>query len=123
MFRRLGETLTILRILRRLSQSELARRAGIKATQVSRYETGQVQPQLRQLERLLDALEVGLPEFLFTLVHVERTLEILESCRRTPEETLVRDAVTTYWNEVTDLHLRVSQAVEQVIEEEIRKDA
>lgn len=115
MFERLGETLTVLRVLRRMSQSELAGRAGIRATQVSRYETGQVQPQLPQLERLLDALEVGLPEFLFALLHVERTVRVMETARRLPAETLVRDAVTAHWDRISDLHLRVAQQVEQVI--------
>lgn len=117
MFQRLGETLTVLRVLRRMSQSELAERAGIRATQVSRYETGQVQPQLAQLERLLDALEVGLPEFLFALLHVERTVRVMEASERLPAETLVRDAVTAHWDRVADLHLRVAQQVEEVIRE------
>lgn len=116
-FDRLGETLTVLRVLRRMSQTELARRAGIRATQVSRYETGQVQPQFAQLERLLDALEVGLPEFLFALLHVERTVQVMETAGRSPAETLVRDAVTAHWNQVTDLHLRMAREVERVLQE------
>ena len=117
MFDRLGDTLTVLRILQRLSQAEVAAEAGIKATQVSRYETGQVLPQLPQLERLLDALGVDLPAFLFALLHVERTVRYLEQAERLPAETIIRDAVAAHWARVTDLHLSVAQAVAEVIEE------
>lgn len=118
MFERLGEVLTVLRLLRRMSQGELAERAGIRATQVSRYETGQVQPQLAQLEKLLVALEVGLPEFLFTLLHVERLLRVLDATERLPEETMVRDAVTAHWNRISDHQLRVVERMGEVIREE-----
>ena len=121
-FDRLGETLTVLRVLRRMSQSELARRAGIRATQVSRYETGQVQPQFTQLERLLDALGVGLPEFLFALLQVERTVEMMELAERSPAEALVRDAVTAHWTRITDLHLRMAQEVQRVLREEMETE-
>lgn len=120
MFDRLGEALTVLRILQRLSQAELAQRAGIKATQVSRYETGQVLPQLPQLERLLDALEVGLPQFLYTLLHVERVARLLDDPLPTDgraAESLVRHAVTAHWNQISDLHLRLAQRVAGVVEE------
>lgn len=117
MFDRLGATLTVLRILQSLSQAELASKAGIKATQVSRYETGQVLPQLPQLERLLNALGVGLPEFLFALLHVERVVGLMETAEKLPAETMVRDAVAAHWNRVSDLHLRVAQNVEEAIRE------
>lgn len=67
MFDRLGETFVVLRLLRGLSQAELASRAGIRPNQISRYETGQVLPQLEQLGRLLAALDVD--EVDFVLFH------------------------------------------------------
>lgn len=119
MFDRLGETLLILRVLRGMSQAELAGEAGIRSSQVSRYETGQVQPQLRQLERLLDALEVELPEMLFALLHVERLVRVLESAdSRTPAEALVRDSVAAHRDGILDLHLRMAEAVERAFRED-----
>jgi transcriptional regulator with XRE-family HTH domain len=120
MFDRLGETLTVLRLLRRLSQAQLAERAGIRSNQISRYETGQVLPQLAQLERILTALDVGMPELLFTLEHLERTARVLEDADRLPAEAiLVRDAVMAYWTDVTDLHLRISRQVAKVVSENL----
>lgn len=120
MFDHLGDALMVLRMLRRLSQAELAERAGIKATQVSRYETGQVLPQLPQLARLLNALGVGLPGFLFTLLHVERCARAVEEAEPLPAETIVRDAVTAQWNRVADLHLSIAEQVARVVEERLQ---
>jgi len=63
-FDHLGKSLVMLRMMLGLSQAELAARAGIRPNQVSRYETGQVLPQLEQLGRLLDALGVDDVDFL-----------------------------------------------------------
>lgn len=65
----LGVTLTIVRVIHGESQAEVAARAGIRPNQVSRYETGQVLPQLPQLARLLDAL--GVTEVDFLLFHAQ----------------------------------------------------
>jgi transcriptional regulator with XRE-family HTH domain len=62
-FGTLGKSLVMLRVLRGLSQAEVAQRAGIRPNQISRYETGQVLPQLEQLARLLDALGIGEVDF------------------------------------------------------------
>ncbi|HMB53453.1 MAG TPA: helix-turn-helix transcriptional regulator [Thermoanaerobaculia bacterium] len=118
-FDRLGETITVLRLLRRLSQGELAERAGIRPNQISRYETGAVQPQLAQLERILEALDVGIAEFLFTMNHLDRTARLLEQSDAMPqEEELARRAVIAYWENVTDLHLRISREAMRVVSEE-----
>jgi len=127
-FDRLGDAISVLRLLRRLSQAELAERAGIRPNQISRYETGAVQPQLAQLERILAALDVGLAEFLFTMNHLDRTARLLAESDALPqEEELVRGAVIAYWENVTDLHLRMSrEAVRAVTEQlsgEVREEA
>lgn len=62
-FAGLGTCLVMLRVQRGLTQAELAARARIRPNQVSRYETGQVYPQLPQLGRLLDALAIDLVDF------------------------------------------------------------
>ena len=115
MFDRLGETFIVLRMLRGLSQAELARRAGIRPNQVSRYETGQVLPQLGQLEKILGALDVGLAELLFAMGHLDRTARLLDDRGKLPGEAIARDAVQHYWQEVTDLHLRLSREVLRVV--------
>jgi transcriptional regulator with XRE-family HTH domain len=73
-FGHLGKALVMMRVMQGLSQSELAARAGIRPNQVSRYETGQVLPQLEQLARLLEALEVT--EVGFVLFHA-RVAELI----------------------------------------------
>ena len=46
------------RELRELNQGDLARRAGLQASAVSHFETGQRKPSFDNLKRLADALEV-----------------------------------------------------------------
>jgi len=63
----LGVTLQVLRLLKGHSQAATARRAGIRANQVSRYETGQVLPQLGQLAKILDALELDVLDLVISM--------------------------------------------------------
>jgi transcriptional regulator with XRE-family HTH domain len=53
-----ARSLKILRIARGLTQRQLAQRAGLAAAQVSRYETGAVEPRFLTLKRLLEALDL-----------------------------------------------------------------
>jgi transcriptional regulator with XRE-family HTH domain len=55
----LAVTLSILRIVRRWSQSELAEAAGVTNSAISDYERGKVDPQTQTLQKLIRAL--GLP--------------------------------------------------------------
>lgn len=55
-----------------MSQYELAKRAGIRQNQISRYETGAVIPQITQLERIFDGLGIGYVEFFYVVSAVER---------------------------------------------------
>ncbi len=57
---RFGANLLRVRQARRLSQENLAERAGIHRTQISMLETGRRQPMLETLIRLAAALEVPL---------------------------------------------------------------
>lgn len=123
MFECFGQVIMVLRNLKGLSQAELAQLAGIKATQVSRYETGQVLPQLPQVSRLLSALGVGLPEFFYTLLHVKRIAHFVEEeAGRLPAETIARDSLMGYWREVTEGQLEVAGKVRRLIEEELGSD-
>ena len=63
----LDAVLRDLRIERGLTQAELAGRAGVSKSMLSLYERGKQRPQLDTLERLLDALDVGLADLVTRL--------------------------------------------------------
>ena len=67
MFANLPRTLARCRELRRKSQAELARAAGIGKSQWSKYESGKELPKLESLERVLAVLDMGSLEFFYTL--------------------------------------------------------
>jgi len=69
MFAELGQTLRTLRESKDLSQGELARRAGMGKSQVSKYENGKELPKLDSLERLLEVLGAE-PLTLFYTAHL-----------------------------------------------------
>jgi transcriptional regulator with XRE-family HTH domain len=66
-FQNLGPALRLLRELRRLSQAEVARRAGIGKSQISKYEGNRDLPKLDSLERVLQVLDYR-PDTLFSVV-------------------------------------------------------
>jgi transcriptional regulator with XRE-family HTH domain len=70
----LAASLSILRTIRRWSQSELAEAAGITNSAVSDYERGKVDPQTQTLQRLVRAL--GLP-----LSALDQTLAFIQIIR------------------------------------------
>lgn len=117
-FEHLGLTLTVLRLYRGLSQGELAERSGIRSNQISRYETGQVLPQLQQLGRILDGLSVDLAELLLALDAVSRLARHLDAADRPPVEAVVRRSVATYWGEVSKRQLELTRQVCRLLEQE-----
>ena len=70
LFAGLGVALRTLRLLRGLKQMELADKAGLSKGTLSQFETGQREPSLRSLGRLLEALECDLYELQDMLVLV-----------------------------------------------------
>jgi transcriptional regulator with XRE-family HTH domain len=74
MFLNLGPTLRLLRESRGLSQAELARRAGLGKSQVSKYEKGKEVPKLGSLERLLRVLDCRQDAFFATLALLDTAL-------------------------------------------------
>ena len=72
MFRHLGLTLALLRGLRRRSQTDVAREAGIGKSQLSKYEGGKELPKLDSLAKILDVLDVTPLGFFYTLDLIER---------------------------------------------------
>jgi transcriptional regulator with XRE-family HTH domain len=67
MWRNLGQALSLVRQIRRRSQTSVANEAGLGKSQLSKYETGRELPKLESLEKVLNALDVGPYEFFYTL--------------------------------------------------------
>lgn len=65
--------------LKRISQAELARRAGMSPSQLSRYLSGQTAPQFQQITRLIDGLTVSDLAFWWTVSRVEEVERALVS--------------------------------------------
>ena len=58
-----GERLQSIRKLKGLSQRELAKRAGVTNSTISLIESGQMNPSVGALKRILDGIPMGLAEF------------------------------------------------------------
>ena len=69
MFEHLGLALRALRELAEMSQAELARRAGLGKSQLSKYERGRELPKLESLRKILTALDSD-PLALFYVAHL-----------------------------------------------------
>jgi transcriptional regulator with XRE-family HTH domain len=70
----LGERLRFVREHRKLSQRELAKRSGVTNSTISLIESGQMNPSVGALKRILDGIPMGLAEF-FAL-EPERQLKV-----------------------------------------------
>src|SRR3954452_18966074 len=92
LFSNLGSTLALLRDLRGLSQSAVARQAGIGKSQLSKYESGKEKPKLESLSKLLAVLDVQPLQFFFALELVERCSAIVATGQPDP-----RDSLETVW--------------------------
>jgi transcriptional regulator with XRE-family HTH domain len=124
MFDHLGDALTVLRLLRRLSQTELAELAGIQSNQVSRYEKGTVQPQLGQLAKLLTALGVDLTDLVFALASVQRLQgKLISAADRESPERLATQAAVVYWQQTVDRHVAVADQVARLVQQRLGGDA
>ena len=60
-----------------MNQAELAERSGISKSQLSRYLAGKATPQLRQIHRLVDALEVRDLTFWYTVSELQSLERVL----------------------------------------------
>ena len=58
----LGERIAHFRKLHQWNQSQLAEKLGVRASNISRWETDKVRPNLGTLEKIADALGIGLEE-------------------------------------------------------------
>ena len=78
MFRNLGPALRLMREERGLSQSALARAAGIGKSQLSKYESGRERPKLDSLEKLLTVLSIRVADFFAVVSLIDRELERID---------------------------------------------
>ena len=119
MFINLGRTLGLLRELRGKSQANVARKAGIGKSQISKYETGKELPKLDSLEKVLKALEVGHFEFFYTLYLVDCRAADLARGDGEPEDDPERLGGKTWPEEQLYLppllkgHLLLSESTDQ----------
>ncbi len=74
MFRNLGPALRLMREERGLSQSALARAAGIGKSQLCKYESGRERPKLDSLEKLLTVLAIRGADFFAVVSLIDREL-------------------------------------------------
>jgi transcriptional regulator with XRE-family HTH domain len=74
MFRNLGPALRLMREERGLSQSALAKAAGIGKSQLSKYESGRERPKLDSLEKLLTVLAIRVADFFAVVSLIDREL-------------------------------------------------
>src|SRR6476659_230610 len=81
----LAVTLSILRTIRRWSQSQLAEAAGVTNSAISDYERGKVDPQSQTLQKLVRAL--GLP-----LSALDQTQEFIMKMRAQMDASIEEDA-------------------------------
>ncbi len=65
MFKHLGLSLMVMRELKGVSQAELARKAGVGKSQLSKYENGKELPKLDSLQKVLEALEADSLAFFY----------------------------------------------------------
>jgi transcriptional regulator with XRE-family HTH domain len=89
LFQNLGNTLALVRNLRRKTQTEVAQEAKIGKVQLSKYENGRELPRLDVLGRLLTALKISIHEFLYTLALVDERMALLSSSETPVERSLL----------------------------------
>jgi transcriptional regulator with XRE-family HTH domain len=89
LFQNLGNTLVLIRNLRRKSQAQVAQETGIEKRQLSKYENGKELPGLDVLDRLLTVLDVSLHELFFTLALVDERAALLSSSGVSAQRSLL----------------------------------
>ena len=104
MFANLPRTLARCRKLRRKSQAELARAAGIGKSQWSKYESGKELPKLESLERVLAVLDMGSLDFFYTLHLMDCEADRPPKNERSEE---IQKSLERLMSHLLDLHRRI----------------
>lgn len=115
----MGRGFITLRMLTGMSQAALARKAGIQPNQVSRYETGQVLPQIGQLLKLLDALETDVGD----LVVATQMMSWLDRRLETQRSGKAPFAPTAWFSRVLDEQSAFLEKARRLVSEPVpRRD-
>lgn len=130
MFSHLGLALRIVREWRGASVGDLAEKAGIGKSQLSKYENGRELPKLDSLEKVLGALNIGPANFFLVLDVIERQLErhgASDAHDRASTDDAPGDAITRAFqktmDDLVDLHrIIVEDGVRQVLYRKYRKE-
>ncbi|HVT16653.1 MAG TPA: helix-turn-helix transcriptional regulator [Thermoanaerobaculia bacterium] len=77
MFENVGRALSLVRELRGLSQTEVARAAGAGKSQISKYERGRELPRLDSLARILAVLHIGYGPFFVIVRQLDDARSVL----------------------------------------------
>jgi transcriptional regulator with XRE-family HTH domain len=104
MFANLGPALRLVRERRGTSQAEVARKAGIGKSQLSKYEQGKELPKLESLERVLAVLNLGSLAFFYALHLLDRRAD--QPPKSEPHEDMAV-AFERVMRHLLDLHRQV----------------
>lgn len=102
-FRNLGKALVLLRELVGKSQAEVARRAHVGKSQLSKYENGKELPKLESLARVLEALDLSYWDFFYSLALIDEREAALGRGDLTPKVVQPgRGALDSAFSRITD---------------------
>ena len=60
----IGKRIRLYRKMKHITQEELAKKVGVAAPTITRYETGDRQPSIRQIRKIASALDVSIDELI-----------------------------------------------------------
>jgi transcriptional regulator with XRE-family HTH domain len=103
--RLLGEALTILRLIRQVSQTELGAASGVKRDSISDYERGRFMPRPDVLRRLVEAMG-------FSAAMVERTLAFVDTVCAAQEGSALASAGSASAAQIEELAGEEGRAIE-----------
>lgn len=104
---KLGEELVSIREQQSISQRQLAKAAGVTNSTISRIEANLVNPDLGTLEKILDALNISLLDFLVDVDFLHVSREFIEIERKLNKLDIVmrKEAVSKIVKIINDYSL------------------
>jgi transcriptional regulator with XRE-family HTH domain len=121
MFRNLGPALRLMREERGLSQSALARAAGIGKSQLSKYESGRERPKLDSLEKLLTVLSIRVADFFAVVSLIDRELARIDGPAADPPVPVSGLLPEIVQQALVQIHQDLSSLQSALVVEAVRK--
>jgi transcriptional regulator with XRE-family HTH domain len=121
MFRNLGPALRLMREERGLSQSALARAAGIGKSQLSKYESGRERPKLDSLEKLLTVLSIRVADFFAVVSLIDRELARIDGSAADPPVPVSGLLPEIVQQALVQIHQDLSSLQSALVVEAVRK--